>query len=768
MRTSWLIFVACSSLVVGVVGAVGVGCGGGGESDKSGNPQCSDGIDNDGDGMVDFPDDLGCASENGSNEGAAPSPQCSDGRDNDNDGKIDFPNDPGCLLPQQDSETDDCPDGPNCPQCSNNKDDDGNGLIDFPDDPGCTSAADADEFLDNPAACGNDVMFKQVTFDGHVTGSVDPNSISHLSSPTCGGGGGEQVYELRIMRPTVVTAATNLAGTNFDTVLYVRPSTCADATTELTCNDDFAGSTVHGASSLAVSITTPGVYYLVVDSHDAGIGGTYDMQINFLAGEGEPCTANNGCGTGLVCRVPLGMTDMVCSKHICEDGVDDDGDGKLDYPTDPGCASPTDDDETDTCPGAGCPACSDGIDNDGDGQTDYPNDSNCDSAAGLFESCVDTDPVGDIVGPSTAGTTVGLHNDTSQSCGSTVTRTAPEKSYKLHVPMKLDMLTISTLSPSFNAVTAAYGPSCGGTALACQDSNPIVLTNLLAGDIYVVVDGYSSGSGTFTLGVQGRIKNGESCEGALVTAGVLACGPTAACTGTAGMKTCVPAQCSDGVDNNGDGTIDYPTDPGCDSPADDSETTVCPGASCPVCSDGVDNDTDGHTDYATDLSCWAASGTNESFCNAGVETDRSMVVASAVTLGDTTGLHNDQPSQSCQSTSTGNDVAFSLTLPVPVTTIQIDTIGSTFDTVLSLRNTTCATEIACNDDGSSLQSLITQTSLAAGNYAIIVDGFSAHSGPFQLNVRGKVANGTVCTSPLFASGVLACTGAATCTGGTCH
>src|SRR5512140_3034203 len=57
--------------------------------------------------------------------------QCNDGKDNDGDGLIDYPNDPGCFSPNQDSEEDDCPDGPNCPECSNGKDDDGNGLTDF-------------------------------------------------------------------------------------------------------------------------------------------------------------------------------------------------------------------------------------------------------------------------------------------------------------------------------------------------------------------------------------------------------------------------------------------------------------------------------------------------------------------------------------------------------------------------------------------------------------------------------------------------------------
>jgi len=53
---------------------------------------CSDGADNDGDGKIDFPNDLGCTSATDTTEKAA----CSDGADNDGDGKIDFPNDPNC------------------------------------------------------------------------------------------------------------------------------------------------------------------------------------------------------------------------------------------------------------------------------------------------------------------------------------------------------------------------------------------------------------------------------------------------------------------------------------------------------------------------------------------------------------------------------------------------------------------------------------------------------------------------------------------------
>ena len=57
-------------------------------------PPCSDGIDNDGDYLVDSPEDLGCDSPaDGSERGA---PICDDGVDNDGDGPADFPADLGC------------------------------------------------------------------------------------------------------------------------------------------------------------------------------------------------------------------------------------------------------------------------------------------------------------------------------------------------------------------------------------------------------------------------------------------------------------------------------------------------------------------------------------------------------------------------------------------------------------------------------------------------------------------------------------------------
>src|SRR5579871_5690245 len=119
-----------------------------------------------------------CASKNGDKQpkqcDGMPCSQCQDGIDNDGDGLIDYPNDPGCFAPEQNSEEDDCPSGPNCPQCGNGIDDDGNGIIDFSGgDPGCMSAADPLEFTENPNACGSNITIKQLPANGMDTGMID-------------------------------------------------------------------------------------------------------------------------------------------------------------------------------------------------------------------------------------------------------------------------------------------------------------------------------------------------------------------------------------------------------------------------------------------------------------------------------------------------------------------------------------------------------------------------------------------------------------------
>jgi len=94
-------------------------------------PTCSNGLDDDGDSLDDYPGDPGCASAGDSTE-TSPSLPCDDAADNDSDGLTDYPDDPGCGHPLWIRED---------PECDDGVDNDGDFLIDFPNDPGCASGA---------------------------------------------------------------------------------------------------------------------------------------------------------------------------------------------------------------------------------------------------------------------------------------------------------------------------------------------------------------------------------------------------------------------------------------------------------------------------------------------------------------------------------------------------------------------------------------------------------------------------------------------------
>jgi subtilisin family serine protease len=80
----------------------------------------------------------------GTSPPAPPPAACSNGLDDDGDGLVDFPADPGCSG-ASDTDEFNAP-APPPAACSNGLDDDGDGLVDYPADPGCTSATDNDEF----------------------------------------------------------------------------------------------------------------------------------------------------------------------------------------------------------------------------------------------------------------------------------------------------------------------------------------------------------------------------------------------------------------------------------------------------------------------------------------------------------------------------------------------------------------------------------------------------------------------------------------------
>lgn len=104
----------------------------------------------------------------------------------------------------------------------------------------------------------------------------------------------------------------------------------------------------------------------------SGAGGAFTVTVPTLYG-GQGISATAQAATEVVSLrstevFVLGAGNVVTA---CNDGTDNEGDGKIDFPADPGCTGALDPDETDL------PQCSDGLDNDGDGIIDFPNDPGC-------------------------------------------------------------------------------------------------------------------------------------------------------------------------------------------------------------------------------------------------------------------------------------------------------------------------------------------------------------------------------------------------------
>ena len=181
--------------------------------------------------------------------------------------------------------------------------------------------------------------------------------------------------------------------------------------------------------------------------------------------------------------------------YQCNDGLDNDFNGKTDYPNDPGCSSLTDGDEYSV------PIiyqCNDGLDNDFNGKTDYPNDPGCSSLTDGDEYSV----------PIIYQCNDGYDND---SDGLTDYPNDPGCSY-------------ATDNNEYNAPTVTY---------QCND-------------------GYDNDSNGLT-----DYPNDPGCSYA-----------------TDNNEYNAPAvtyQCNDGYDNDSDGLTDYPNDPGCSYATDNNE-----------------------------------------------------------------------------------------------------------------------------------------------------------------------------------------------------
>jgi len=336
-------------------------------------------------------------------------------------------------------------------------------------------------------------------------------------------------------------------------------------------------------------------------------------------------------------------------RSACNDGLDGDGDGLWDYPSDPGCDDPGDDDEH-------SPAlpCDDGLDGDGDGRADFPDDPGCDdpldpserSPALVCDDGLDND--GDGFGdhgfdPGCDDPTDPLETSPLLACDD-----GEDDDGDGFVDYPGDPGCAGPASPVEDPDCddlrdddedglADYpdDPGCDSRADDSERSDALVCDDGVDNDGDKLddvvedpgcVDHYDASEKEAGLACDdGLDQDGDGQADFPDDAGCLSALDPDELEASIG--------CDDGLDGDGDGLVDHPDDPGCDSRSDLSERSpllVCddgadndgdglldhpadPGCADPgwpveagACADGVDNDGDGEADFPLDLGCASA------------------------------------------------------------------------------------------------------------------------------------------------------------------
>jgi hypothetical protein len=313
-------------------------------------------------------------------------------------------------------------------------------------------------------------------------------------------------------------------------------------------------------------------------------------------------------------------------------------------------------------------------------------------------------------------------------------------------------------SCTWSACTVSAGEVCNGIDDNCNGTADEGFTCILGrtqacsvgacGGTQTCVAGCSWGACTVTAteicnGVDdncnGTTDEGFTCiPGRTQACSVGACTGTQTCSSSCGWGSCTvtAVESCNGVDDNCNGLTDETftcrmgATQSCTNSCGAAGSQTCAAGSCTwgsccgveVCGNACDDDCDGLV--------------NEGCACSGDTCACPLTVASSggTYSGSTTTMVNDYGAF-CR-TAPGPDVVYTWT-PTSSGTVQIDTIGSGFDTVLQVYTGGCAgTSVACDDDaGGSFTSLVSFAFTAGTTYYIIVDGFgSASYGNYTLNV----------------------------------
>ncbi|HEY4515321.1 MAG TPA: hypothetical protein VJJ22_04210 [Candidatus Paceibacterota bacterium] len=345
-------------------------------TDGPGNcPVCYDDVDNDTDSKKDYGtspnNDPDCKSKDGTSESPPNTVHaCSDCLDNDKDGKIDWLNDNGCTGSNDDNET-----NAKLTVSVLLQDPQAKGKvisINHPSiscEPNCTKEFINDENVNLTAIsqAGNPVT-TFVGWQGDCSGSV----------PTCVVKMDKDRDAIAIFTTSSIPACPSsdpVAGCpTCNDILDNDGKYGADWQVDPSCHGD-PNETEGGTGNANCPGAGPGICPQCNDGidNDGGDGPDYGVDPQCVSYD------DNSEGVGPDCPM-----DGPGKCPQCYDGIDntDPEDNIPDYPNDPGCYNRSDNSEidpiiTNNCPfepptlNTKCSACNDGVDNDGDGKTDW-------------------------------------------------------------------------------------------------------------------------------------------------------------------------------------------------------------------------------------------------------------------------------------------------------------------------------------------------------------------------------------------------------------
>ncbi len=548
---------------------------------------CTDNVDNDADGLTDC-DDPDCA---GDPSCVVPGTEtdCADGLDNDQDGSTDCGDSDCTFEPACDAGDGDCCTANGSPGCV---DEPGEDCVCAADPFCCNNQWDAICASEYQNQCGGSCAGTEICTNGlddDGDGFADCDDSDCAAEPSC-------------LPPPNEIACTNGFDDDLDGLTdcddpdcFLNPA-CNIPPTEISCNDG-------------------------VDNDQDGL---------------VDC-ADSDCATFPGCVNP--------PETNCANGIDDDADGLTDCNDsdcqfNPNCAH----NEFD---------CADGVDNDLDGQVDCA-DGDCSADI----ACVSTgvcNPVGNL----TCGSTIfasnfgsGSTNQQDVYCGYNPGGWfGPEISW-IFTPTWNGFvdITLTGLTQDLDIQALVQdGAGCDPNDCEANGWNPPPQPEQMdwfafAGTpYYILIDGWQGAQSSFTLTVTCTPLNEQDCADGLdddndgqIDCADIDCLGSAACPETVctdgvdndadgfidcadvdcfGTLTCIPEfLCSNGLDDDFDGNVDC-ADPDCAAdPSCFVPTTET------ICSNGVDDDGDGFTDCA-DSDCASSTACNAEICGDGFDND---------------------------------------------------------------------------------------------------------------------------------------------------